>query len=69
MLTEARKEMSLEMIRKKDAILHVDITCCTCGKLWAMSYCNPISDGRYQCQKCSPSLEEAIESLIKDKSK
>ena len=53
----------MEMIRKKDAILHVDVICCTCGKLWAMSYCNPISDGTYQCQGCSPSLEEAIDVL------
>lgn len=52
-----------EMINKKHAALYIDVTCYGCKRSWARSYCIEGSDGRYYCQKCTPSLEETIETM------
>jgi hypothetical protein len=52
-----------DTINRKNAILHIDVTCWKCKKLWARSYCSEGGDGRYYCQKCTPSLGKAIEAI------
>jgi hypothetical protein len=51
-----------DMIKRKNAILHIDVLCYKCERLMAGSYCLVI-DGRYYCQQCTPSLAESIKTM------
>ena len=47
--------MEEELIRKQEALLHIDVMCYQCKRMFAFSYCIQY-DGRNYCHHCSQTL-------------